>query len=175
MSISNIRRLRICFLLVDVGFVAYWLCVWLHLFPDAYLFKDYGNPILQAWNLSFLPLDLLVSASGLGSLWLQARGRAGWQVLALVSLSLTMCSGLQALAFWAIRDDYDMIWWAPNLFLFIYPFFFIGPVIARSVGQPTVAGQAAHPSSDATPLGPSQSPPGCKPSTKTKSVSEAAR
>ena len=119
----NIGRLRICFLLVDVGFVAYWVCVWLHLFPDSYLFKDYEDPILQAWNFSFLPLDLLVSASGLGSLWLQARGRAGWEVLALVSLILTMCSGLQAIAFWAIRGDYDMVWWAPNLFLFIYPFF----------------------------------------------------
>lgn len=145
MNIANIRRLRMCFLLVDLGFVAYWSCVWLQLLPQSYLFKDYENPILQAWNVSFLPLDLLITASGLGSLWLQARRRTAWRVLALVSLSLTMCSGLQALAFWAIRDDYDVVWWAPNLFLFIYPLFFIGPCVARGVRRPAVTGAPAHP------------------------------
>jgi hypothetical protein len=125
----NIKRLRICFLLVDLGFIAYWICVWLHLFPAAYLFKDYDNPILQAWNASFLPLDLMVSATGLGALWRQARGGVGWERLALISLVLTMCSGLQAVAFWTLRNDYDPAWWAPNLFLLVYPVFFIAPAV----------------------------------------------
>jgi len=38
---------------------------------------------------------------------------------------LTLSSGLQAIAFWTIRHDFDWLWWAPNLYLLLYPFFFI--------------------------------------------------
>jgi len=126
----SVRALKIVFTLVDVGFVAYWICASLHLFPQQFLFKDYDNPILRAWNFSFLPLDLLVSGSGLGSVWCHARGRWYWQPLALISLTLTMCSGLQAVAFWALRGDFDPMWWGPNLFLLIYPLVFL-PVVLR--------------------------------------------
>ena len=125
----TVRTLKAVFLLVDVCFVVYWICAWLHLFPQDYLFKDYDNPILQAWNFSFLPLDLMVSATGLSCLWCHARGNMYWQPLALISLTLTMCSGLQAVAFWALRADYDPMWWGPNLFLLLYPFFFVSPVL----------------------------------------------
>jgi len=36
-----------------------------HVIPESYLFKDYDNPILQAWNWSFLPLDLCISFTDL--------------------------------------------------------------------------------------------------------------
>jgi hypothetical protein len=45
-----VRALKIVFMLVDVGFVVDWVCAGLHLFPHEFLFKDYENPILQAWN-----------------------------------------------------------------------------------------------------------------------------
>ncbi len=32
------------------------------------------NPILSAWDWSFLPLDLIVSATGLSSTWLARLG-----------------------------------------------------------------------------------------------------
>jgi hypothetical protein len=121
----TVRALKPVFLLVDLGFIAYWICAGLHLFPQEYLFKDYDNPILQAWNFSFLPLDLLVSGTGLSSVWCHSRGLTCWRPLALISLTLTLCSGLQAVAFWALRGDYDPVWWVPNLFLLIYPLFFI--------------------------------------------------
>jgi hypothetical protein len=37
---------------------------------------------------------------------------------------------LQAVAFWALRGDYDPVWWAPNLFLLFYPVLFL-PVVLR--------------------------------------------
>jgi hypothetical protein len=115
------RLLRPLFVLVDLGFVSYWLITLLHLIPAAWAFKDYENPILAAWNWSFLPLDLCVSATGLGSLrWLQRKNPA-WSRLALLSLALTFCSGLQAIAFFALRHDFDPTWWLPNLFLLLYP------------------------------------------------------
>ena len=97
----------------------------LHLIPEAYLFKDYNDPILAAWNWSFLPLDLFISITGPGSLYLMRQGNPMWRSLALISLVLTSCSGLQALAFWTLRADFDLVWWLPNLFLLLYPLFFI--------------------------------------------------
>lgn len=130
------RRLRGYFLVVDIGFIVYWICATLHLFPKAYLFKDYENPILQAWNFSFLPLDLFVSATGITSIILHRNGNWIWEPLALCSLMLTFSSGLQAIAFWTLRADYDVIWWLPNLFLMVYPTLFLcGAVRGRVLGS----------------------------------------
>lgn len=121
--------LRPLFLVVDLGFLAYWLVTLLHLIPEAWLFKDYQNPILSAWNWSFLPLDLCISATGLGSLRLLRRGDPRWSRLAQLSLCLTACSGLQAVAFFALRRDFDPTWWLPNLFLLLYPLPYLGRLL----------------------------------------------
>jgi hypothetical protein len=119
------RALRPFFLITDIGFIVYWLVTLLGLLPAAYLFKGYHDPLLVAWNWSFLPLDLLISASGLGSLALERRGDPRWRGLALASLVLTVCSGLQAVAFWALRADFELAWWLPNLYLLLYPLAFL--------------------------------------------------
>jgi Family of unknown function (DUF5360) len=119
------KTLKSFFWFTDIAFIVYWLITALHLIPPEFLFQDYTNPILTAWNWSFLPLDLLVSASGLGSLWAYNRRLELWRSLALISLTLTMTSGLNAIAFWVIRGDFDPTWWIPNLYLLIYPFFFV--------------------------------------------------
>jgi|TARA_Y100000994_G_scaffold221481_1_gene201180 hypothetical protein len=46
------------FLVVDIGFITYWGITSSGAIPDALLFKDYADPIMVAWNWSFLPLDL---------------------------------------------------------------------------------------------------------------------
>ena len=81
------------FLVVDLDFILYWTVTLLNLIPEAYLFKDYGDSVLVAWNWSFLPLDLFISATGLGSLYLLRRGNPSWRSVALISLVLTFCSG----------------------------------------------------------------------------------
>jgi hypothetical protein len=137
----DLRRLRVVFVCVDVGFIVYWVCAGLGLFPQEWLFKDYESPIFQAWNFSFLPLDLLISATGFGSLYCLARGNEAAQPLALISLVLTFCSGLQAIAFWGLRQDYDLSWWAPNLFLMVYPLYFLIPVLRRQLARTTLEGE----------------------------------
>lgn len=122
------RLLRPLFLIVDVGFIVYWLVTLARVIPDEYLFKDYDDPILSAWNWSFLPLDLLISASGLLTLRRARRGES-WERYALLSLTLTSCSGLMAVAFWTLRSDFDPGWWAPNLFLLLYPLFYLPALI----------------------------------------------
>lgn len=133
------NRLRPFFLIVDIGFILYWAITLLELIPAEHLFQDYANPLLVAWNWSFLPLDLMISATGITSLALFARQRPLWAPLALISLTLTFTSGLQAIAFWTIRGDFDLAWWAPNLFLMIYPLFFI-PGLLRRLAAPGDSG-----------------------------------
>jgi hypothetical protein len=124
------RFLRPLFLIVDLGFIAYWAITLAGVVPEEYLFKDYDNPILAAWNWSFLPLDLAISATGLMALR-RAKGGLSWRSLALVSLVLTSCSGLMAVSFWTLRGDFDPAWWLPNLFLLLYPLCFL-PKLMRT-------------------------------------------
>jgi hypothetical protein len=128
------KALKPFFWFTDIAFIAYWLVTALHLIPPEFLFQDYTNPILRAWNWSFLPLDLLISFSGLGSLWAYNRRLELWRSLVLISLTLTMTSGLNAIAFWVIRGDFDPTWWIPNLYLLIYPIFFL-PQLLRPMLQ----------------------------------------
>lgn len=124
--------LRPLMALTDVGFVAYWLVTALGLVPPELAYQDYRNPLLVAWNWSFLPLDLLASATGFAALAARARSRAGWAPLALVSLTLTSVAGLQAVAFWALRGEFDPAWWLPNLFLLAYPWLFLPSLLRAS-------------------------------------------
>jgi hypothetical protein len=125
------RLLKVLMLLTDFGFIAYWLITASHLIPSDMLFKDYANPIMMHWNWSFLPLDLMISATGISGLALMKRKHPAWQKLVLISLTLTFVSGLQAISFWTIAGDFDIWWWLPNLFLLVYPIFFI-PKLIRS-------------------------------------------
>lgn len=118
-------RLKPFFWFTDVGFVLYWLVTALHLIPPSWAFQDYANPLLVAWNWSFFPLDMLISATGLLSMYLYRAERSRWRGLALVSLTLTLVAGLNAIAFWAIRGDFNLAWWIPNLYLLVYPLFFL--------------------------------------------------
>jgi hypothetical protein len=111
--------------ITDVGFLIYWSVIGVGLIPQEYGYQDYTNEYLVAWNASFIPLDLFISLTGIMSLYFYKKKIEMWKSLCLISLTLTFCSGLQAIAFWAIRQDYDWLWWAPNLFLMIYPLFYI--------------------------------------------------
>lgn len=122
------HRLPRFFLFTDLGILLYWLITAAKLIPPQYRFNDYASPILVDWNWSFLPLDLLVSLTGLYSLYRRRSGQS-WRGLALLSLALTFSSGLQAVAFWALRHDFDPVWWVPNLYLLLYPLWFIPKLI----------------------------------------------
>ena len=119
------KYLKPFFLITDIGFIIYWIITYFSLIPIDWAFKDYDNPIIIAWNWSFLPLDIFISATGLYSLYLYKKTSAKWKTYALISLVLTFCSGLQAIAFWGFSLEFDISWWAVNLYLMIYPLLFI--------------------------------------------------
>jgi hypothetical protein len=119
------KNLKYFVLITDIGFVIYWFITLFHLIPENLLFKDYTNPILFAWNWSFFPLDMAISITGFLGLYLYRKKSILWKKISLISLVLTVCSGLQAISFWLIRYDFDPIWWIFNSYLLIYPLFFI--------------------------------------------------
>ncbi|TCZ81118.1 hypothetical protein E0485_02250 [Paenibacillus albiflavus] len=126
------NKLMIFFLITDIGFILYWGITILGVIPQEYLYQDYTNQLLVTWNWSFFPLDILISITGFISLYLLRKKNDRWKVAALISLILTFCSGLQAIAFWTIKLDFDIGWWLPNLYLLIYPLFFIPSIVKGS-------------------------------------------
>ncbi|WP_299092828.1 YvaD family protein [uncultured Metabacillus sp.] len=119
------KYLKPFFLVTDIGFILYWIVTFFNIIPKSWAFKDYDHSIIIAWNWSFFPLDMLISITGLFSLYLYNKGKEVWKTFALISLVLTFCSGLQAIAFWIYSQDFDITWWAMNLYLLIYPLFFL--------------------------------------------------
>ena len=113
------------FYLVDLGFIAYWVITYFHLLPYELLYNDYTNPILVDWNWSFFPIDMMISLSGLVSIRLHQKKLQQWKFFAFSSLLLTVCSGLMANSFWSYRLDFNLTWWIPNLFLLLYPLFYV--------------------------------------------------
>lgn len=130
-------KLKGLFLFTDIAFLAYWLVTCFHWIPPEYAYQDYNNQLLVIWNWSFFPLDILISATGFLSLYCYRKSSAVWQPLVLISLVLTFCSGLQAIAFWAIKQDFDLAWWIPNLYLLLYPLFFIPGLVRKMTLAPT--------------------------------------
>ncbi|GLZ78803.1 hypothetical protein Afil01_36100 [Actinorhabdospora filicis] len=110
----------------DVGLLAYWTASALG------VFTAYRDGVMADWNWSFLGLDLMVSATGLTALWLARRGNPAGRSLMLVSLALTHAAGLSALNFWALRGDYSPGWWAPNLWLALFPVFGVWVLFSRT-------------------------------------------
>ncbi|WP_198014384.1 DUF5360 family protein, partial [Leptospira fainei] len=65
------------------------------------------------------------SFTGLGSLYLFNKRISAWKNLAILSLGFTIASGVQAISFWVIRGDVSLLWWAPNLYLILYPLLYV--------------------------------------------------
>ncbi len=110
----------------DVALLGYWLVTALAgagmvALPPEWLYSDYANPAVVAWNWSFMPLDVVFSCLGLLAAWRYRRGHPGWRELALLSLPLTSTAGLMAVSYWAIRAEFDPAWWLANLFLLVWP------------------------------------------------------
>ena len=64
------RALALSMATTDIGFLFYWavsaafVAGWVDI-PPEYLFSDYYDPRVFAWNWSFLPLDIAFSVVGL--------------------------------------------------------------------------------------------------------------
>lgn len=116
--------------ITDFGMLTYWgvtalMALSIISIPGEWLFKDYDDARVMAWNWSFLPIDLLLSITGIWALRLEGAGDQRWKIWAAISLTLTVCAGLMAISYWALVRDFDPAWWIPNLFLMIWPLPFL--------------------------------------------------
>lgn len=115
--------------LTEVGMLIYWILalavvVGLLNIPAEYMYSDYENPLIVAWNWSFFPLDVIFAIAGLYSRFgnLNAMKK---ELLASLSLSLMFCAGLMALSFWIINRDFNLTWWLLNLWLLLLSSWFL--------------------------------------------------
>ena len=73
------KSLKGLFLFTDIGFILYWVFTALALIPKEYLYQDYTNELLVAWNWSFFPLDILISITGMYSIYLHKQMNIKWR------------------------------------------------------------------------------------------------
>lgn len=131
------RTLALYIVITDVAFSLYWVLSAAYLsgivhVPDAFLFSGYHDRHLVAWNWSFLPLDLAATAFGAWAI-LASRRQGEWRTLAAVSLALWSTAGGMAVAYWTLMAEFDLSWFLPNLFVFVWPLFFLPGLIRPSV------------------------------------------
>lgn len=127
-------------LVTDTGLL-YWATVLADLFPQSMRFRDYSNAVVQAWNWSFLPLDVAAALAVYLGLYLASRGRASADWVLVAGLTLTFCAGFMALSFWSFYCDFEVLWWSMNAWLMIVPVVaFVSMMRRKSAGQALVAG-----------------------------------
>lgn len=117
--------MRVALTVTEIGMLAYWLIAlamltgWQIIPPDQ-MYSDHADPVMVAWNWSFLPLDLGFAVLGLYGRFSVADPARKRQV-ELVALTLMFCAGLMALSFWSLRQWFDPLWWGLNLWLVLLP------------------------------------------------------
>lgn len=114
---------------IDIGFIVYWTLIILRVLPPEVMFEGYEKPEVQAWNWSFLPLDIAAAVAGIVG---QTTKRLDSTVLLTTSLVLTSVAGGMALAYWVVLGYFDILWWVPNLVLLIFPLWPLYHFIKRS-------------------------------------------
>lgn len=113
------RGARALLLLVDVALTVYWAAIIAGAIPEQWRFRDYTNPVVQAWNWSFLPLDVLAVGFGAAGLRLVRTRPTTGRIVLTIGCTLTFCAGLMAISFWAFTGDVDPAWWGPNIGLMV--------------------------------------------------------
>ncbi|MCX6131497.1 MAG: DUF5360 family protein [Proteobacteria bacterium] len=126
------RGLRSCFLIVDFGLLAYWSLIAFQMLPLGWSFQNSPDALVVLWNWSFLPIDILIAITGLGSIILAMQRFRQALSLALLSLGFSFGAGLLALSFGTLRGDTSTFLWLPKLFLLLYPLPFLPKMLWRT-------------------------------------------
>ena len=124
------RSLAVLLTLTDVAFLLYWAMAALSVsglvqIPPDWMYANYDQRDVIAWNWSFLPMDLAFAWFGLRAVAAARRGDPVWRPYAIVSLTLTMAAGGMAVSYWALLREFDPVWFLSNLLLVIWPLFFM--------------------------------------------------
>lgn len=107
----------------EIGMLAYWLlagalALGLVTIDPSLMYSDYQNPLVVAWNWSFLPVDVAFALTGLAARFASPPPAIRFR-LAIISAVLMLCAGLMAVSYWTIRGEFSPAWWALNIWLII--------------------------------------------------------
>jgi len=107
----------------EIGMLAYWLLAGalaldLVRIDPSLMYSDYQNPLVVAWNWSFLPVDVAFALAGLAARF-ASLPHAVRVKLSIISAVLMLCAGLMAVSYWTIRSEFSPAWWAVNLWLIV--------------------------------------------------------
>lgn len=127
------RSFKFFFLITDIGFFIYWslslaLLMGFNFIDPNLMYYGYGNKIIEAWNWSFFPLDIVLSIIGLLGLYIIKDQRLQ-KLFLLISAALTFCAGFMAISFWVFIGFFDFWWWLFNLFLCLWPIAFFMSIL----------------------------------------------
>lgn len=127
---TTYRQVKPFLLVTDILFSVYWavtilVAIGLLAISPEYLYNDYYNEYVTAWNWSFFPLDVLFAVTGFWAVRLHAQGSPNWFPMAFLSMVLTFCAGFMAISYWTIRQEFDPAWWVPNMLLVLWPLMFL--------------------------------------------------
>ena len=136
------RSLTVALTVTDIAFILYWAVAGLALtnvveLPSEWMYANYDQPDVIAWNWSFFPMDIAFSYFGLKAVGAARRGDAVWRSYAIVSLTLTMAAGGMAVSYWTLLKEFDPAWFLPNLALVVWPLFFMRDLLTREVAVPS--------------------------------------
>lgn len=107
--------------ITEILMILYWILAaalvmnLIYIDPEL-MYSDYQNPLVVAWNWSFFPIDIAFALIGLFAKF----GKLGTRLrkkLEIIAASLMTCAGLMAISFWLITGDFNVSWWAVNLWL----------------------------------------------------------
>ena len=117
--------MKAALLFTEIGMGVYWILAAFSAFgiveiPAEYLYSDYQNPKVVAWNWSFFPLDLIFIVSGIAAFCTDGSSARKAELFQL-GLTAMFCSGLMAISYWVILCEFDPIWWGANIWLMCLP------------------------------------------------------
>ena len=115
--------LKVLTTFTEIGMLAYWLLagalvLQLVSVDPSLMYSDYQNPLVVAWNWSFLPIDVAFAVIGLTARFGSATGVLRFK-LQTVAAVLMLCAGLMAISYWTITGEFSLTWWAMNIWLII--------------------------------------------------------
>jgi hypothetical protein len=124
------RSLAIALTVTDLAFLLYWSLAALSQsgllqIPPEWMYANYEQRDVIAWNWSFLPIDLAFSVFGLMAVASSRAQDPAWRSYAIVSLTLTMAAGGMAVSYWTLLGEFNPSWFIPNLVLVLWPPFFM--------------------------------------------------
>lgn len=109
--------------IAEILMIAYWIAAaalafgLIYIDPE-WMYSDHENPLVIAWNWSFFPIDIAFAALGLFAKFGNMNAARRFK-LEITAATLMICAGLMAISFWLITADFNVAWWAVNIWLIV--------------------------------------------------------